>query len=153
MADYKIYRKFLSKEFCDTIIYEYEKYFDYTPRNVWKAWTLNDSEYKKYLLEIYKDITPKDFVNNWVNIAVYNEGDSLRSHRDVGSKLTIVSNLNNGYVGGDFKLGDETIKLEMGDIIVFDGSVELHGVSKIIKGTRYSLNLWYTHNNHDKPII
>jgi hypothetical protein len=158
MESYKIYRKFLDKEFCDNIILDYKKYFIFKPRDDWKSWVINDSNYEKYILEKYKSIIPDNLFNSWINLTIYNVGDDLRMHRDVQSKFTIVSNLNDGYEGGGFKINDEIIKLDLGDVIVFNGNLQLHGVSKVFKGIRYSLNLW----NYDdermssafkKPII
>jgi len=87
----------------------------------------------------------------------YNQGMYYRPHSDVSNdrnsvtynrKLTVTVQLSNedDYEGGDIHLYDSSLRIEKvprtrGSIVVFDSSIT-HSVTKIKRGTRYSLCGW-----------
>ena len=151
MENYKLYKEFLSSEFCNKVISEFKNYFRYRPQGVWVSWEINNLEYKDYILNKFKELIPSGSFNTRINITVYNEGDKLRMHRDTASDLTIVANLNCNYDGGDFRIYDKNIKLGTGDVVTFNGATEQHGVREVSKGTRYSLNIWQSFDRRKHP--
>ncbi len=80
----------------------------------------------------------------------YGEGDFLDWHPDnheilIGATITFVIQLNDEYEGGNVNYiidgTNHTIPKKFGSVLIFDSNI-VHSVDKVIKGTRYSLNVW-----------
>jgi len=80
----------------------------------------------------------------------YGEGDFLEWHSDKheilnGATITFIIQLNDEYEGGYVKyITDKTnhiIPKKTGSVLIFDSNI-VHSVDEVIKGTRYSLNVW-----------
>jgi hypothetical protein len=80
----------------------------------------------------------------------YGEGDFLEWHSDKheildGATITFIIQLNDDYDGGDVKyITDRTKHItpkKTGSVLIFDSNI-IHSVDEVIKGTRYSLNVW-----------
>ncbi len=80
----------------------------------------------------------------------YGEGDFLDWHPDNheilnGATITFVIQLNDEYEGGNVNYiidgTNHTIPKKFGSVLIFDSNI-VHSVDKVIKGTRYSLNVW-----------
>ena len=67
--------------------------------------------------------------------------DSKLMQDNLERKLTCVCLLSDNFEGGQFKLLDEDINLEKGDVLVFP-SFLFHGVMPVEKGERWSLVGW-----------
>jgi hypothetical protein len=79
----------------------------------------------------------------------YETGTSLLPHHDHGNAkgipvLTVMGLLNDDFGGGELVFWhNETIKLEVGDIIIFPTLFAYtHQINKITQGTRYSMVSW-----------
>jgi len=91
----------------------------------------------------------------------YVEGDFLKNHADkheieFGATLTIIYQLNDDYEGGDvvyeMEQQEYTLPKKQGSIFLFEPNIE-HGVLKLLKGTRYSLNMWPTSKIPQKSLF
>lgn len=80
----------------------------------------------------------------------YGEGDFLEWHSDKheildGATITFIIQLNDDYTGGDVKYItnriNHTTPKKTGSVLIFDSNI-IHSVDEVIKGTRYSLNVW-----------
>lgn len=80
----------------------------------------------------------------------YGEGDFLDWHADNdeilnGATITFIIQLNDEYEGGYVKYItnkiNHTTPKKTGSVLVFDSNIA-HSVDEVIKGTRYSLNVW-----------
>jgi predicted 2-oxoglutarate/Fe(II)-dependent dioxygenase YbiX len=80
----------------------------------------------------------------------YEETDYLNYHIDsneimFGATITILVQLNDDYEGGEFCYiieGKETqIKPKIGSVIIFESNIQ-HKIKTILKGARYSFNVW-----------
>ena len=75
----------------------------------------------------------------------YETGSEIHPHIDYNlcTYGSITFNLNENYEGGEFKFfnGNYTVSLKKGDVLIFPAShFWIHEVTKVTKGTRYSLN-------------
>jgi len=152
MADYKIYKRLLSHEFCDRVAETFKDNSVYAPRGNWNAYDVNKGPLYTEILENFSPVISYNFTEKWINITEYGKGDSLRNHRDTDSSLTLVSEISSADSGGRFIINKDTyIDLNKGDVITFNGSNIMHGVEKVYRGTRLSLNMW-TYPNTSKLI-
>lgn len=80
----------------------------------------------------------------------YGEGDFLDWHPDNheilnGATITFIIQLNEEYEGGEVKYITDgtnyTTPKKTGSVLIFDSNI-VHSVDEVIKGTRYSLNVW-----------
>ena len=80
----------------------------------------------------------------------YEVGDFLDWHSDSheiinGATITYVIQLNDKYEGGDIKYSindiEYSVNKKQGSIFVFDSNIS-HSVDTILKGFRYSINVW-----------
>ena len=152
LLNYKIHRNFLPIEFCDYVVSNYKDYSGLAPRRDWKALSVDKEPLYSEILEIFSPIVGYKFNAKWINISEYEPGESLGSHRDDESTLTIVSEISDGYTGGRFILDNTYIELNKGDVVTFNGSTVLHGVETVYRGSRLSLNMW-TYPNEEKGIL
>lgn len=105
---------------------------------------LNKVNDLKLVNGLYYDGIPKYSFNE------YTKDDFLNWHKDsheilLGATLTIIIQLNDNYEGGEVmhRINDieYLIPKKQGSLIIFDPNIE-HSISKLINGTRYSVNVW-----------
>lgn len=82
---------------------------------------------------------------NNIRILRYREGEEIKDHLDMSDEIRMSCsiNLNDNYEGGAFSFfhGKHKINLKQGQGMVFPAeTIWVHGVEKITKGTRYSVN-------------
>ena len=98
-------------------------------------------------IELYESMNSKYPTINWKGaIQIYNKDDYFEPHRDtVGYPnyriLSMTVCLNDEYKGGKFFVDSEKITLDIGDAVVFKPG-DIHWVTPVTKGTRYSLAMW-----------
>ena len=142
---YTLHRSFLDHSFCDYIASVYKDAFIYdpSPRGTWNAYTLKNKTLYSEILAKFSPLVDYEFTTNWINVTEYSNDRGLWSHTDERSSLTIVSEISDNYIGGRFIINKDTyIKLNKGDVVMFNGSKIYHGVEPVSKGIRLSLNLW-----------
>lgn len=80
----------------------------------------------------------------------YETGDFLNWHPDSheilnGATITFIIQLNDEYEGGYVKYIKDGVNhitpKKTGSVLIFDSNI-VHSVDEVIKGTRYSLNVW-----------
>jgi len=91
-----------------------------------------------------------NFSHNY-RVMKYETGSEIHPHSDhePGTYGSISFNLNEGYEGGEFKFfnGNHTILLGKGDALIFPADhFWVHEVTKVTKGTRYSINSFIRRN-------
>jgi len=104
--------------------------------------------YKKYVRNISNRF---NFNLNFGQIVQWHSGLSCDIHKDVtypGDPVkdnfwTTVCYLNDDYRGGETIVEDQIFKPQKGQLLVFNGKVLPHGVSKIC-GTRYTMIAWWS---------
>lgn len=104
--------------------------------------------YKKYIRKISNRF---NFNLNFCHIVEWSSGLSCDIHKDVtypGDPVkdnfwTTVCYLNDDYRGGETIVEDQVFKPQKGQLLVFNGKVLSHGVSKIY-GTRYTMIAWWS---------
>ena len=82
---------------------------------------------------------------NNIRLLRYREGEEIKDHLDMNdqNRMSCSINLNDNYEGGAFSFfhGKHKINLKQGQGMVFPAeTIWVHGVEKITKGTRYSIN-------------
>jgi hypothetical protein len=82
---------------------------------------------------------------NNIRILKYAEGEEIKDHLDMNksNRASCSINLNENYEGGVFSFfhGKYKINLKQGQGMIFPTEpIWIHGVEKIIKGSRYSVN-------------
>lgn len=105
-----------------------------------------------YVLHIRKNICPT-FLDNYmrktnnIRILKYNLGECIKDHTDAhidsGIRASCTLNLNEDYVGGDFRFFNGQVKesFKTGDAMIFPAEpIWIHGTEPITKGVRYSVN-------------
>jgi predicted 2-oxoglutarate/Fe(II)-dependent dioxygenase YbiX len=70
--------------------------------------------------------------------------DLIRRNKEDGIPvISFIGVLNDDYVGGEFIMNGEVIKLKQGDVLMFPSTfLYQHEVTQVIKGTRYSVVSW-----------
>jgi len=75
----------------------------------------------------------------------FSKGDFGEPHLDTNSRTTLSLVLEKNSIGGDLIIGDKNADLNKpGDYIIYDGAKTIHSVSKVTKGRRKSLIVFYT---------
>ncbi len=86
----------------------------------------------------------KNLFINYFEIVKWFENDFMDKHYDFDyHTYTSVIYLNDDFKGGETFVNDLKIIPEIGKIVTFQGSLNIHGVLKITKGNRYTLPIWY----------
>ncbi len=84
---------------------------------------------------------------DWGHVVNWPVGASHNLHLDFRKQDTVLSSityLNDDYTGGETFIKDDLqIIPKVGRTIFFNGQQYVHGVKKILSGSRYSLPLWY----------
>lgn len=83
----------------------------------------------------------------------YPLGSNLNTHLDSRSSHTFVFILENAFEGGDVIMQDKIYKFDAGTVLEYNGQKVMHGVTKIEKGTRQTLVMWYGHKSTTKSVI
>ena len=83
----------------------------------------------------------------------YPLGSNLNTHLDSRSSHTFVFILENAFKGGDVIMEDKVYKFDAGTVLEYNGQKVMHGVTKIEKGTRQTLVMWYGHKSTTKSVI
>ena len=106
------------------------------------------------IINLSNDLNPFKGVNYFkipkYSFNRYCSGDFLNWHADNheilnGATITFIIQLNDEYEGGNVNYiidgTNHTIPKKFGSVLIFDSNI-VHSVDKVIKGTRYSLNVW-----------
>lgn len=88
-----------------------------------------------------------------IHTVEYKEGVDLCNHYDTHSRQTFVILLNSADEGGEFIFEDKKYHFEKGSVINYNGSKTSHGVSKIIKGHRKTIVLFYGYESFVKSTL
>lgn len=83
----------------------------------------------------------------------YPLGSNLNTHLDSRSSHTFVFILENAFKGGDVIMEDKVYKFDAGTVLEYNGQKVMHGVTKIEKGSRQTLVMWYGHKSTTKSVI
>ena len=83
----------------------------------------------------------------------YPLGSNLNTHLDSRSSHTFVFILENAFKGGDVIMQDKIYKFDAGTVLEYNDQKVMHGVTKIEKGTRQTLVMWYGHKSTTKSVI
>lgn len=144
--EYTVHKNFVPHDFCDEIVNTYKDHAYEDIRGEWDTYpyTLNKGSLYTKILEFFSPLVPHKFNERWMNINECKIGEGLAHHRDAkASNFTIISALNDGYIGGRFIIRKKTyIEMEKGDVVTLNGGKILHGVEKVSYGSRIALNLW-----------
>ena len=158
LGSFSLINKFLSVDQCSEIICslprqdnisQIEKY-ELTQIGVWHKNTITDQRIalpidKSLEQKICKEILGEGFSSTGkMYITNYKQGQFCKRHIDP-TDVTAIILLNNDFSGGEFVLENLKIKLDVGDILVFDKRKH-HSVMPITSGNRYALSLWFDKN-------
>lgn len=154
----EIYKNLLSNEFCNTLIQKIkdECVLSEMHKMNWYVWLIwgeqksqplvrekwNDVIYNMVMDELSKTNFPKYNVM-WLQMTEYKDGRWLRRHVDGARNKTSIILLSNDFIGGDTYINDESVPLEKGDGVLFNGGHEYHEVKPVTNGVRYALNFWF----------
>lgn len=127
-----------------------EKEFIYVQKNISKTLLgsklIHYSTSNKKLNKIINTLTNRDTTDIIAlhTIESYPPSET-KPHVDLRSTCTLNILLEDNFEGGDFYLNDMIYSdlKKKGDYIVYNGGKEKHSVSKITKGVRKSLIVWY----------
>lgn len=87
---------------------------------------------------------------HYIDITEYPEGVSKPFHFDVARYTTTASSityLNDDFIGGQTVIEGVQVQPITGRTVFFNGKTQNHCVMDVIKGSRYTLSMWYG----DKP--
>jgi len=75
----------------------------------------------------------------------FSKGDFGEPHLDTNSRTTLSLVLEKNSIGGDLIIEGKNAELNKpGDYLIYDGAKTMHSVSKVTKGKRKSLIVFYT---------
>lgn len=96
------------------------------------------------LLYILSNIIEEEDFNSIYSIHYirYTEGYECLEHTDMSSIKTYICILNDNHVGGDLYVNGVNTNAKKGDVVMFNGTIEHHKVTKIVEGTREVLVVW-----------
>lgn len=117
--------------------------FDNTLLTLVPLGTTNNLELLDWL-ETYTGIESKYITNlhlNYMNEGAYFKPHYDNYHIDVSETFTFL--LEEPSAGGKFILDSRSLSISRNNVVIFDGGKYLHGVTKIKKGTRKSLIVFY----------
>jgi hypothetical protein len=84
---------------------------------------------------------------DWVQIVLWPEGSHQAFHFDSASSQTTIASityLNDSYAGGNTHFWDGTsVAPVAGRTVFFWGQKYKHGVSPVVRGSRFTLPIWY----------
>jgi hypothetical protein len=145
----EIINSFIPPEKCDFLINFFKDNLKLTKEHhTTKSLNLTNNKLIPDLIkEVNFFVKNKNIEIDWCEIVQWPTWSYQPYHYDFASqetKKTSIVNLNDDYEGGNTMFIDGTIIApKKGRIIFFDGCKELHRVTQIIKGERYTLAIWY----------
>lgn len=83
---------------------------------------------------------------HYIDITEYPTGVSKPFHYDVARVTTTASSityLNDDFIGGQTVIDGITVQPLTGRTVYFNGKTQNHCVMDVIKGSRYTLSMWY----------
>jgi len=83
---------------------------------------------------------------HYIDLTEYPQGVSKPFHFDVARDTTTASSityLNDDFVGGQTVINGVTVEPLVGRTVYFKGKTENHCVMDVVKGSRYTLSMWY----------
>lgn len=132
---------FLSKDYCNNLIRLFEnssekfKHGDNLTLDCKDDVLLNNLS-KKFKIDLLKYPNTKQIVK-WPT------GSYMNTHLDSGDVYGIIFYLNDDYIGGETVIENKKIKPKTGNGVLFSNGKLYHSVTKIEKGNRYTLGIWY----------
>jgi len=112
----------------------------------YKEWLIVDKNVLDFILDRLKIFDVEKIKEG--RILRYESGCFFDKHVDTWEKYphrykTVVIQLSNetDYEGGVMTYGDEIFNKKIGNSVIFEGTV-VHGMDKIINGTRYAFVIW-----------
>lgn len=120
---------------------------NYLRKNIW--FYINDIPEFSFVKDIIetdlKNINMSYKCSEWLTLLIYKEGDFFGLHKDdyLDTKdRTLFTGgylLNDDYTGGEFMIGGEQLKAEVGELFMFDRKYE-HEIKSLKSGMRYTLH-------------
>tara|TARA_R110000823_G_scaffold312723_1_gene439627 strand:- start:1859 stop:2305 length:447 start_codon:yes stop_codon:yes gene_type:complete len=144
-----ITNNFINPDKCNFLINFFKDHIDLIKsHHTTKALNLSDRKLLPDLqTELNLAVEGRGVEIDWCEIVQWPTWSFQPFHYDFASKetkLTSVVNLNEDFEGGNTMFIDGTIIApKKGRIIFFDGVKELHRVTQVTKGERYTLAIWY----------
>ena len=90
----------------------------------------------------------KNYMINYIKLVKWPCGEFQGKHLDFDyHPYTTIIYLNDDFEGGETIVGDETVTPKKNKLVGFNGNKIVHEVTKIKKGTRYTLACWYKNEN------
>lgn len=157
---------FLTGTECSEFLYEYQRRYDATFRLDWEVertifhtdrkqrlylFPENDKIMKPFSDRILEKFEKGSYLKD-VFIAEYNVGEGVDWHTDFPyfekeppykneRRINFSILLNNSFEGGILEVNDKTLNTPVGTVTFFDVNFN-HRVTRVTKGTRYSLIGW-----------
>ena len=99
--------------------------------------------------DVAEDLVGKKLFLDNAEIVLWPEGSFMDMHFDHETdEIAVILYLNDDYIGGEtefiYQGEKKKINPEAGKALFFKGTDIDHGVSRIEKGSRYTLAVWYT---------
>ena len=143
------HNKFLDKQTCLNLIEKFKLYKNKTikfrNRFLLRLNDVNDIlfyEIKNYYDKFFLNILSDTYLRN-IELVYWERGEYHNEHIDTPYyDYTIITNLNENFIGGRTYVKKEEITPITGKMIMFDSSLP-HRVSKVEDGERYTLIAWY----------
>lgn len=154
----RIVKNLFSFDYCDYLVNRIKKdipqyqsdntlTLDWTMWNIWQRRLNNGTINEEIKKSIEDNLKPhfnfEDYTILWLQMTQYHEGRCMVKHKDASNNETMILILSDGFIGGDTLVEDVKIDLNKGDGVFFSGYNRYHEVTKVIKGIRNALILWY----------
>ena len=137
--------QYLTTEYNNTVCLDLDRIEDEDDFKTFK-------KYARYLERYFSQFYPRCFIE-YAQIVKWPPGTSMSLHYDTArpsTSLVSITNLNEDFAGGKHFIEEKKEKLEfipeIGKTIAFDGMKYFHGVTRVTKGTRYTIAIWYTND-------
>lgn len=118
-------------------------------RSIWKKKQILNTIRLNSCNWIKNELRISNIYPEHTEIVKWPESSKQPVHRDLSRKTTVFTSvlyLNDNFQGGETYFPDigEVVKPRTGRIVGFPGTLVLHGVQKILTGTRYTVPCWFT---------
>jgi len=148
------HNKFLDKQTCLNLIEKFKLYkhktIKFKNRFLLRLNDVNDVlfyEIKKHYDKFFLNILNDSYLRN-IEIVYWSKGEYHSEHIDTPYyDHTVITNLNDEYIGGRTFIKNEEVQPYVGKMIMFDSNIP-HSVSEVLDGERYTLMVWYNRNNN-----
>ena len=151
-----IRKKFLNENQCKKLIQFYNTYsnlaYRYDTNSTYPLDTQEFPDITDKIKDICYNLNDSCELNTH-QIVMWPSGSFMNPHFDPKNDVfACLIYLNDNYIGGETYLKrkwffNKKIKPETGKLVIFSNSKIFHWVSKVKKGTRYTLALWFTKKN------